>query len=251
MPYGTYVFCFAEPNVKVDLDRVRTQRSAACSAVISEVEVEEFSQENMENADWLLPRATWHEQVVETVLALSPVLPAPFGTLFSTPEKLSQYIELNQERIARFLREIAGKQEWSLKVAADLQLVSEPPVMAAAQGQQQADLSGLTPGARYLEEKKKRSQPEGSALEPIISAVAEDLGTIASARVARKVVNEEDAERPVLQHWAFLVPGNQVDVFRALAEAAAREYGPHGLEFRVSGPWPPYSFVPELQPLQD
>jgi hypothetical protein len=240
---GIYLFCFARSDVAVNLDRVRIQRFATCSAVFSEVEIEEFSAENMENADWLLPHVTWHEHVVETTMAQSPVLPAPFASIFSSPEKLAQFVEVHQARIAGFLKDITGKQEWSVRVFADPDLAAEPVTAAA---REQTERSSLATATRHPRERKNRPDTGGSALETVITAVAEDLGKLALARASRKPIGGDDGARLELHHWAFLIPDDQVEVFRALAAAAAREYEPHGLEFRVSGPWPPYSFVPQL-----
>jgi Gas vesicle synthesis protein GvpL/GvpF len=240
---GIYLFCFAGPNVMVNMDRVRIQRFPICSAVVTEVEVEEFSAENTENADWLLPRVTWHEQAVEAVMAQSPVLPAPFASIFSSPEKLARFVEVHQALIAGFLKNTTDKHEWSVRVFADPNRAAEP-VMAAVQAQ--TSFSGSAPATSQPYERKNRADTAGSALEPIITAVADDLGKLASARADRKSIGGDDAKRSELKHWAFLVPDDRVEAFRALADAATREYGPHGLEFRVSGPWPPYSFVPKL-----
>ena len=240
---GIYLFCFARPDVAVNMDRVRIRRFATCSVVFSEVEIGEFSAENTENTDWLLPRITWHEQVVETTMAQSPVLPAPFASIFSSPEKLVQFVEVHQARIAEFLKDITGKQEWSVRVFADPDLAA---VTGSAAAREQSERSGLATATRHPREMKNRPDRGGSALETVITRVAEILGRLALARAPRKPIGGDDGARPELHHWAFLIPDDQVEVFRALAAAAARIFEPHGLEFRVSGPWPPYSFVPHL-----
>jgi hypothetical protein len=49
-------------------------------------------------------------------------------------------------------------------------------------------------------------------------------------------------------NWAFLVPRGAVADFQARVQQAARDHGRHGLLFEYTGPWPPYSFSPSLQP---
>ena len=41
---------------------------------------------NLQQLSWVGPRALRHEAVIEEVMASSPVLPARFGTLFSSAE---------------------------------------------------------------------------------------------------------------------------------------------------------------------
>ncbi|MBI2200221.1 MAG: GvpL/GvpF family gas vesicle protein, partial [Candidatus Rokubacteria bacterium] len=49
-------------------------------------------------------------------------------------------------------------------------------------------------------------------------------------------------------NWAFLVPRSRVDDFRARIQRINAEHAPHGLVLDLSGPWPPYSFCPSLEP---
>src|ERR1035437_9969885 len=91
-----YLFCFARS------DAVREVRSTAVDghsrllvlrpspdlcAVVSEVAREDFCGPAAElpslQLDWVAPRAVRHEAVMEEVMAYSPILPLPFGTLFS------------------------------------------------------------------------------------------------------------------------------------------------------------------------
>ncbi len=46
---------------------------------------------------------------------------------------------------------------------------------------------------------------------------------------------------------AFLVPRDNLAAFRACLERATDEHRAAGLELEMSGPWPPYSFCPDLE----
>ena len=229
-----YLFCFAGAKAAVKADGVWVHRFDCCSAVVTRVPVDEFSEANLQNPDWLVPRATWHEQVVEATMRTSPVLPAPFGTLFSGLESFGQFVDAHVDQIRSFLREVSGREEWSVKVRADKRLV--PPA---------ADVTTMPPGQRYLHEKKAGSRTDPvSPLQRAAQEVLGDLGDMAHAHAVRKAFDEE--EKRVIAHTAFLVDEDRREAFHALVAAAAQEYQPHGLEFAVSGPWPPYSFVPAL-----
>ena len=45
-----------------------------------------------------------------------------------------------------------------------------------------------------------------------------------------------------ISHWAYLVPVGQVQSFRLKVDYIAAQQEAYGLAFRLSGPWPPYTF---------
>jgi hypothetical protein len=47
----------------------------------------------------------------------------------------------------------------------------------------------------------------------------------------------------MLMNAAYLVPAGGARLRQAVDELAAR-YGERGVTFEVTGPWPPYNFVP-------
>jgi len=48
-------------------------------------------------------------------------------------------------------------------------------------------------------------------------------------------------------HWAYLVPVEQVEDFRLKVDQMAARQEAYGLAFRLSGPWPPYTFCQTAQ----
>ena len=47
-------------------------------------------------------------------------------------------------------------------------------------------------------------------------------------------------------NWAFLLPTSAIDPFHQLVQRRNREYQSQGLRLQLSGPWPPFRFVPDL-----
>ena len=52
-------------------------------------------------------------------LSRSPVLPVPFGTLFSSPRVLGDFLELNADLINGFFEYAADCEEWGIKALLD------------------------------------------------------------------------------------------------------------------------------------
>ena len=248
---GIYLFCFAERGASLDGIEASVREFEGCTAVIAEVLLEEFTAEHLEDLAWLAPRACRHEAVVEAAMRHGGVLPVRFGTVFSGFHSLGRFVAAHQDRIRTFLRETAGREEWGVKALVD-EAELDRVARAAALPAIEDGLRSLSPGTRYLRQKGMRNSPEPAPLpaqESAASTFADSLGRLACALVERRLVSEPG--RRVLKNWAFLVPKQRADEFRSLADAAGNQMAAPGLEFRISGPWPPYSFVPELPALAE
>lgn len=250
MGTGFYLFCFASPDLAAAPEGpavdgrtpIEVRRFAAVSAVISELPLAEFcgpdAASRLQDLAWLAPRACRHERVNEEVMRQSPVLPARFGTIFSTTARLQQFVERHAEAISEFLQRVAGQEEWAVKGLLDPARAEE----AAPNG----DFERLSPGRRHLEAQRARKNAAMELHRRVQQAgreVTSNLRRLATAVMERRVVA---AAPEVVFNWAFLVPGEERARFRAELEQINGVYANQGLEFTCSGPWPPYSFVPAL-----
>jgi hypothetical protein len=66
----------------------------------------------------------------QEITAASPVLPARLGTLFSSPERLTELMTRHYDKILGFLERVADHDEWSVKVFVDRQKALEARVSA-------------------------------------------------------------------------------------------------------------------------
>jgi hypothetical protein len=66
--------------------------------------------------------------------------------------------------------------------------------------------------------------------------------------VPRPILAREapDRAREMLLNWALLLPAAAAADFRRRIQRANAEQNRGGLALEVSGPWPPYSFCPNL-----
>jgi hypothetical protein len=223
-------------------------------AVLSTVSLEEFcspaAEQKMQDLAWVGPRACRHEEIVEQVMRRSPVLPARFGTLFSSLEKLETLIKEHHDAISEFLARIADKEEWAVKGFLDRPRAGNE-IVSKALAEQKATPSSLTPGIRYFQEQRIRADVEkqlNSWLRKTCSEVAGELSRHASDFCEGRLISigETTAGADKILNWAFLVPRGTVTDFRAQIDRANTEHERHGLAFELSGPWPPYSFCPSL-----
>jgi hypothetical protein len=258
-----YLFCFARSDLvgQVEGTGVDGQRplslfrhSPDLCAVVSEVPLEDFcgpaAELQMQELAWVGPRAFRHEAVVEQVMRYSPVLPVRFGTLFSSQESLAEFLDTHRQTILQFLERVVDQEEWSIKGLLDRKQAAQA-LMSASLAAQQGQLATLPPGTRYFQEQRIRSAAEKELslwLNETCQQVASDLRKQASDFRECQVVPREPPESgsEVVLNWAFLLPRGATAAFRLRIDQVNENHATRGLVFELSGPWPPYRFVPPL-----
>ncbi|MFH0765048.1 MAG: GvpL/GvpF family gas vesicle protein, partial [Calditrichota bacterium] len=225
------------------------------SAVLSEIPWEEFcgpsAESNLQDLSWVGLRACRHEWVIEQVMHKAPVLPAQFGTIFSSMDSLNRLLERNSAAIEQFLDYVANKEEWSVKVLLDKAKAREER-LSAAFSRESGRLSAMQPGQRYFQEQRIRVDIEkelNNWLKEVCARIAGDLNLCASDYYERKLhsreVNGKTGE--FIINWAFLVPRSSIRTFKEQVDRMNADYLSDGLAFELSGPWPPYSFSPAVK----
>ncbi len=116
------------------------------------------------------------------------------------------------------------------------------------------DLAGRTEGGAYLERRRLdrhvRERAETLAVQIADEAHATLRGHAVDA-VTRPPQNRELShhEGDMVLNAAYLVEAGAVDQLRAAAAAIEEEHAALGARVEVTGPWPPYNFLPRNGPL--
>jgi hypothetical protein len=163
---------------------------------------------------------------------------------------LQRFVLEHRDAVNGFFTRLGDQREWAVKGLLDRGLALAGP---GSPGRPAADerAPAASPGARYFEEKRIQAQWErdfNSRLKEFCrraaAALAEHAGSFRERKVLAPVGASTGAE--VVLNWAFLVSPPALDEFRGcLARLNEGEAFP-GLVLTVTGPWPPYSFVPDL-----
>lgn len=259
--FAVYLYCVARPGALAPIDGPGVDGERPLDlipfedivAVVSAVRIDDFlgplAEARMRDLAWVGPRACRHEEVIERVMRVSPVVPARFATLFSSRETLATWLETHHDAISRALDRFAEHDEWAVKGTLDRRN-AEARFLAAALTRHEGVLSS-SPGRRYIEERKIQAgigQELDTWLKEVSARIARALLDRAVEFREREVVpsgalNEEGAR---ILNWAFLVSRSRVDNFNARLQRINAEHAQHGLVLDLSGPWPPYSFCPSL-----
>ena len=255
-----YLYCLTPgggdtPVSAIGVDGGRPVEVRACgeiAAALSEVELAEFCGESAEarlqDLAWLGPRICRHEAVIEELMSRAPVLPARFGTLFTSVDSLQQSVLAHAEGITDFFAQLGDQQEWAVKGLLDragaLRGLGVSVLAAEA-------APAAAPGARYFQEKRIQAQCERDLnlrlkehCRRAAAVLGRESGGFRERRVPGPGAAGSDVE--VVLNWAFLVSPAALIDFRARLDRfnGAEEFP--GLTLTVTGPWPPYSFAPDL-----
>lgn len=262
---GIYLYCLARPECLSAVNELA--RQALCGvderypvdvladdtvvAVVGEVTIAEFSEQNLQTLAWVGSRAGRHEAVVEQVLNASPVLPVKFGTIFRSQASLKQFLDRHREDIEQALDKLRGKTEWSVKGY----LVEEDArrCIAAADAEVQSRIATLSssPGLRYLQQKQLETMID-AALEASVAQVAHDLHqslalhSVSSTALRRHTNAVTGRPERMVFNGSFLLTPEAFPAFQAVLTDQQETYKAIGLTLELRGPWPPYNFCPNL-----
>ncbi len=262
---GIYLYCLARPECLAAVAGlaaqglqgvdsrypVTTLKGAGVVAVVGEVVIADFSEQNLQTLDWLGERATRHESVVAQVMDASPVLPVKFGTIFRSRGSLAEFLGRHRETMVQALDYLHDKTEWSVKGY----LVEEDArrIIAAEDTGVQSRRAALSssPGVRYLQQKQLDSKID-AALEAGVERVNHDLQKAlapyavdsTALRLHASAVTGR-AERMVF-NGSFLLTAGALPEFRAALSDQQDACKVIGLTLELRGPWPPYNFCPNL-----
>jgi Gas vesicle synthesis protein GvpL/GvpF len=166
------------------------------------------------------PAVLWsHEAVVQRLMTRGAVLPLRFGTMLEGEESLRTILVERHDELAGGLESVRDRVELGVRV-----------IGVAAEARPKARESGR---AHLMARREAHHRAERAARE-----VHEPLADLAHDARVRPL-----PAPPAILAATYLVDRHQVDAFkvRAGALAAARD----DVSIACTGPWPPYSFVPE------
>jgi hypothetical protein len=225
--------------------KVRSVGAGAASAVVAECEGP------------LLPTARalrGHDRVVRRIAQVaSAVLPVRFGALVDSDRSLVALLDTWSDDLQKALALVDGQCQMTLRLFARAGAAAAPeeggPVIDAHEAveaeaaDQENGAARIPPGTRYLTSRARAQAIAQSApeLEPLRQVLAP---IITAERVVRHGRHRRHPQGPLVLTACHLIPRRAVTAYRRVLRRHAA-----ALRYRVvlSGPWPPYAFVPELR----
>ncbi len=183
------------------------------------------------------PRLLTYERVVEALHRGRAVLPVRYGCLLTDESEVIELLRRHRQAYRSALRELEGCEELGVRILAkdaeEGRGVSRPDVPAPSPGR-----AYLTARRSHYEERDGRSEGQVAAAERCRAAFA---GLFVKCKVEYPSGSHPVFLIPLLSLY-FLVKRENLDAFHRAFQALSRGDAARML---LSGPWPPYNFVPQ------
>ena len=226
--------------------------AALVSRVPLAVYNEESLAEHLTDATWTAIRAMRHETVVEYVAKRASVVPLRFGTIYLERDRIEKMLTDRSRGLEEIIAQLRGREEWGVNVFSDRAVLMStitsvsPVLREMVERAQQA-----SPGQSYLMQKKidaLKVDEARSAVNRLVDQIEERLREQSDDAKRLRILKVETTEHGELKaKFAFLVKRSGFEEFRDAAERLAQENQAAGVRIELTGPWPVYNFVQDLE----
>jgi Gas vesicle synthesis protein GvpL/GvpF len=178
-------------------------------------------------------------------------VPLRLCTVFEDEDSVRRMLDRERGTLAEALERLEGRQEWGVKLLVDREKLGEA---ARARSDDAAaledELSSQSAGGAYMLgrrlERHVREVADGLAAE-LAEDVHARLQDWATDAVTHPPQNRDLSghEGEMLLNGAYLVEDDRVDGLRKLVAELEELHRPLGARLELTGPWPPYNFVPQ------
>jgi len=172
-----------------------------------------------------------HARVVSVCFRSGTVLPFRFGTIFDTDDALRQAVRTNRRAFGLSVARLRGKAEMHLKL-----IVRDGSLREAMAEVQLPD----TVGGEYLSklrEKASRERERQTKARALSVQVHKLFNPLEEEVSCKKVASDG-----MLIDIAHLIDSKSVEKYQNRYNTAAKQL--KNCELAISGPWPPYHFLP-------
>jgi len=172
-----------------------------------------------------------HARVVSVCFRNGTVLPFRFGTIFDSDEALRQAVRGNRRAFGQSVARLRGKAEMHLKL-----MVRDGSLRDAMTDVQLPD----TVGGEYLMKLREKAarERERQTKARALSVQVHKMFNPLEEEISCKRVNTDG----MLIDIAHLIDSKSVEKYQNRYSSAAKQL--KNCELTVSGPWPPYHFLP-------
>lgn len=200
---------------------------------------------DVKRADLIADRSNAIEYagVIENLAQQFTVLPMRYGSIMESADSINKMLERNYHEFQQNLQKIENKYEFGLKIFCDSEkLKSELRIKSEADTQ--------TPEKRateiknsvyrdYVDKKLKEHRLEELMLTYVDSVIAKITGYLDRLNTINKF--KKMATDTNIIDAVFLLDKERKDALIHVTEDLKNQYP--GLNFVLTGPWPPYNFV--------
>jgi hypothetical protein len=182
-----------------------------------------------------------HEHVIGTVMKSQTIVPMSFGTVFRTDEDIREVLKSIYPSLRDVLKQMEGKLEFGLKVTWDREQVidelkrEEEEIHRFHQEITRKHLQSTYFARMLLGRMIDKALVERSA--QYVREIYDALRSVCVASRDNKPIGDK-----MIMNAVFLIEKEREADFDAAVNRIARKFS-NRLNFKYTGPWPPYNFV--------
>ena len=182
-----------------------------------------------------------HEHVIETVMKTHTIIPMSFGTVFRTDDDIREVLRSIYPSVKDVLKQMSGKVEFGLKVTWDRDHI----VDELQREHEEIHRFHLEITRKHLQSTYFARMQLGRMIDKALAEQSADyVREIYEALRAICVASRDN--KPIgdkmIMNAAFLLEREREAEFDAAVNRIAKKFGDR-LNFKYTGPWPPYNFV--------
>ncbi len=181
--------------------------------------------------------------VIENLSQHFTLLPMRFGSMLDSPDAIQKMLESNYPEFLNNLLKVENKSEFGLKILCDTKkLKAELKAKSEAMNEILQKSVGVNKDSvfkEYINQKLKAHKLEEMLLNYVDSIIAELTGFLVSLDAVKKIKKLTTATT-IIDAVFLLEKDNIAELIKAIEDMQSKY---SGLNFILTGPWPPYSFV--------
>jgi hypothetical protein len=256
---GVWAYCITRAREAPTTDGVHGSRierieEDGLGVLVSRVPLSEFGEaalrRNLNDLDWLERVARDHETVLERALEQGTIVPLRICTIFSDKVGAARMLAEQRSALETALDALDGRQEWGVKLTVDRAALER----AAREREDISDdeLEGQSAGGAYMLRRRQERQLREAA-DRLAGGIADDVHARLQDWATDAVVNPPQNpelsghEGDMLLNAAYLVETAKVARLHELVAELQQRHSELGARLELTGPWPPYNFVPRTE----
>lgn len=257
---GLWAYCITRTSEAPQIDGVHGSpveriEAEGLTVLVSRVPLSEFGEDalrrNLNDLDWLERVARDHETVLERALAGGTIVPLRICTIFTDEEGAAHMLSERRTALDTALDVLDGREEWGVKLTVD-RAALEAAARDRAPDDLDQQLEGQSAGGAYMLRRRRERQLREAA-DRLAGGLAEDVHARLQDWATDAVVNPPQNpelsghEGDMLLNAAYLVEAAKVERLQELVEELRERHRELGARIELTGPWPPYNFVPRTE----
>ena len=182
-----------------------------------------------------------HEHVIETVMRTHTIIPMSFGTVFRTDDDIREVLRSIYPSVKDVLKQMSGKVEFGLKVTWDRDHIVEELQREHEEIHRfHQEITRKHLQSTYFARMQLGRMIDKALEERSVEYVREIYETLRAICVASR--DNKPIGDKMIMNAAFLLEREREAEFDAAVNRVAKKFGDR-LNFKYTGPWPPYNFV--------